>query len=527
MQDVGASSVEVRLAEIMALFALGQDNAFGQPMGAQLRSCALTAGVAEAMGFSTADRDTSYWVSLLRYIGCTGHAHEVAAVFGDDVQTRARSVSRDLSDPRDLLPEIFGHAGAGAIGLRRVRAVLAMLAGGQQFVRMNFRTGCEVGDALLERLGMPSTVREALQYTFEQWNGKGFPDGVRGSAIPLPMRLVRLCHDAEALDRVHGHEEALNIVRQRSGRLYDPDLVGTFTAVGHELLIGLDKLDPWDTALALEPPPRRTLVDGELDRALVVAADFVDLKSPFTAGHSRGVADLAATATERLGMAQVEVTAVRRAGWVHDLGRTAIPNSVWDKSEPLTRSEIDRIELHPILTEQMLRRSPGLAGIATIASLHHERVDGSGYAKRMHAAAQPMPARVLAIADRYHDLIEERAYRPALSSDRAAAEIRRRVEDGRFDADAADAVLDAAGHVRQGGTRSSRPAGLTDREVEVLRLAVQGLTMRAIGSRLGVTAKTVDAHIQHIYLKTGVSTRGALALFAIERGLMPPHSPAR
>jgi DNA-binding NarL/FixJ family response regulator len=138
-----------------------------------------------------------------------------------------------------------------------------------------------------------------------------------------------------------------------------------------------------------------------------------------------------------------------------------------------------------------------------------------------------MPARVLAIADRYHDLIEERAYRPALSSDRAAAEIRRRVEDGRFDADAADAVLDAAGHVRQGGTRSSRPAGLTDREVEVLRLAVQGLTMRAIGSRLGVTAKTVDAHIQHIYVKTGVSTRGALALFAIERGLMPPHSPAR
>jgi HD domain len=197
--------------------------------------------------------------------------------------------------------------------------------------------------------------------------------------------------------------------------------------------------------LALEPEPQTTLVDAELDRTLVVAADFIDLKSPFTAGHSRGVADLAAAATERLGMAAADVTAVRRAGWVHDLGRTAIPNSVWDKSEPLTRSEVDRIELHPILTEQMVRRSPGLAGIATIASLHHERLDGSGYAKRMQAAALPMTARVLAVADRYRDLTEERAYRPALSSDRVAAEIRRRVDDGRFDAEAADAVAAGRG----------------------------------------------------------------------------------
>jgi HD domain len=236
VRDFGGSPVEVRLAEIIALFALGQDNAFGQPMGAQLRSCVLTAGLAEAIGLSAADRDTSYWVSLLRYIGCTGHAHEVAAVFGDDIETRARSVSRDLSDPRQLLPEIFGRAGTGAVGLRRVRAVLAMLAGGQRYVTMNFRTGCDVGDALLQRLGMSDPVHDALRHTFEQWNGKGFPDGVRGTAIPVPMRLVRLCHDAEALDRIHGHDEALTIVRRRSGRLYDPDIVATFTAVGHQLL---------------------------------------------------------------------------------------------------------------------------------------------------------------------------------------------------------------------------------------------------------------------------------------------------
>ena len=527
MQDFGLRSAEVRLAEIMALFALGQDNAFGQPMGAQLGSCVLASGLAEEMALPAADRDAIYWVSLLRYIGCTGHAHEVAAVFGDDIDTRARSVSRDMSDPRDLLPEIFGHAGSGAAGLRRVQAVLAILAGGRQFVTMNFRTGCEVGDALLERLGMSDAVRDALQHTFEQWNGKGFPNGVRGPVIPLPMRLVRMCHDAAALDRLHGHAEMLEIVRRRSGRLYDPDLVAAFTAVGDELLTHLDKLDPWDAALALEPQPLATLVGEDLDRALVVAADFIDLKSPFTAGHSRGVAELAATAAQGIGMEQIDVIAVRRAGWVHDFGRTAIPNSVWDKVEPLTRADVDRIELHPILTEQMLRRCAGLAGVATIASQHHERIDGSGYAKGLDVAAQPMSARVLAVADRYHDLIEDRAYRPALSGEHAAAEIRRRVSDGKFDPDAAHAVLQAAGHSVRSRARSSHPAGLTDREIEVLRLAVQGLTLRAIASRLGITAKTADAHVQHIYAKTGVSTRGALALFAVERGLVPAQPPTR
>jgi HD-GYP domain-containing protein (c-di-GMP phosphodiesterase class II) len=249
-----------------------------------------------------------------------------------------------------------------------------------------------------------------------------------------------------------------------------------------------------------------------------VAADFIDLKSPFTVGHSRGVAELACAAAAELGLPTDEVDALRRAAWLHDFGRTAVSNAIWDKPGPLTRAERDRIELHPLLSEQMLRRSPGLSSVQAISCLHHERVDGSGYAKGVGAAAQPTVARVLAVADRYHDLVEHRAYRPALSAEQAAVEVRRRVDAGRFDAETAEAVLHAAGHSRPAD--SARPSGLTQRELEVLRLAVQGLTMRAIASKLEVSPKTVDTHIQHIYNKTGVSTRGALALFAVERGLL-------
>jgi hypothetical protein len=123
----------------------GQDNAFGQPVGSPLRNCLIATRLAEAMRLDEADRTAVYWVALLRYLGCTGHAHEVAAVFGDDVETRSRSVVKDLSDPRQLVPEILQNAGGGGTAAHRFRSVLAMLAGGRRFVEMNFRTGCEVG----------------------------------------------------------------------------------------------------------------------------------------------------------------------------------------------------------------------------------------------------------------------------------------------------------------------------------------------------------------------------------------------
>lgn len=515
----------IRLAEIVGLFALGQDNAFGQPMGAQLRGCLLACALSDELGQTAAERADVYWVALLRYVGCTGHAHEVASVFGDDVGTRARSVTKDFTNPRDLLPELLRHAGGGSAGLDRMRAVLAVLAGGRRFVEMNFRTGCEVGDALLERLGMPASVRTALAHTFEQWNGKGAPSGTRGERIPLPMRLVRLTHDAEALTRIRGVQDAIATLRRRAGHVYDPDLVPSLVGVLADAVAGIDDLDPWDAVLAAEPKPARLLDGVELEDALLVAADFIDLKSPYTAGHSRGVARLAAGAAERLQLSPTEVATIRRAGLVHDFGRTGVPNSVWDRSAPLTRSDIDRIQLHPLLSEQMLRRCPGLSAETAIAALHHERLDGTGYAKGVDGSAQPLAARVLAAADRYQDLVEERAYRAALPPAEAAAELRRRVAAGKLDGEAAEAVLQASGLPGIGPAARPRPVhpdGLTHREVQVVRLAVRGLTMRQVANRLEISVKTVDAHIQNVYGKTGVSTRGALALYAVQHGLTRP-----
>jgi HD-GYP domain-containing protein (c-di-GMP phosphodiesterase class II) len=509
----------LRLGELIAILCLGQDNAFGQPLESQMRSTLLATWLAEAMGLPADVRATTYWVAQLRYIGCTGHAHEVAMLFGDEIETRARTLVYDAANPFEVMRDVLGHAQPQRRGIARVGTVMSLLAGGRRFAEMNFRTGCEVADMIVPRLGMDDTVRQALRHTFERWNGRGMPDGTKAEAIPLPMRIVHLTHDMEAVARLRSPGDATRLAQDRAGRTYDPSLVDQFLTNADELFERLDKIDPWDEVLAAEPTPERILVGPALDEALTVAADFADLKSPYTPGHSRGVAELAAAACRHAGLGDDDVTAARRAGLLHDLGRTGIPNSIWDKPSPLTRAEVDRVELHPLLTEQMLRRSPTLATLNPIAACHHERADGTGYVKGLTAAQTAPPARILAAADRYQAMTQPRAHRPALSPTTAATELRRMAGDGHVDSDAAACVLAAAGHSAQRVPRA-HPAGLTAREVEVLGLVARGLTTKAVAAHLVISPKTVDSHIQHIYTKIGVSTRGAAALFATQHNLL-------
>lgn len=195
-----------------------------------------------------------------------------------------------------------------------------------------------------------------------------------------------------------------------------------------------------------------------------------------------------------------------------------MPNSIWDKPAALTRAEVDRVQMHPLLTEQMLRRAGALGELNPLAACHHERADGSGYFKGLGAAQFSPAARILAAADRYQAMTQERAHRPAFTPEAAAAELRRITAQGHVDHDAAECVLAAAGH--QARARSqTQPAGMTDREVEVLRLAATGLTTAEIARRLVISPKTADSHIQHIYAKIGCSTRGAAVLFALRYNL--------
>jgi HD-GYP domain-containing protein (c-di-GMP phosphodiesterase class II) len=389
-----------------------------------------------------------------------------------------------------------------------MRSVLAVLAGGKKAAEMNFRSACEVADVLAKRLDLDEDVRAALVTSFERWNGRGLPNGTRGDAIPRPMRIAQLSQELEVLARIEGIDRALAIIRRRRAKAYDPELTDLVLRDAPAWWEEVEPLDPWDAALAVAPkaPP---LDDDALHESLLVLADFSDLKSPWLGGHSRAVADLARDA----GGADAEAAAL-----VHDLGRVAVPNTVWDKPTGLTRDEHDRAESHTLVTDQLLRRVPYLADLADVACGAHERLDASGYHRRIGRAHLDDAQRIVAAADCYQAMTSDRPHRPALDRGDAARELRLMAADGGLDPDAVERVLVAAGHRRV--ARPPLPAGLTKREAEVLRLLALGLTVREVADQLVISAKTAEHHVEHIYTKIGVSTRGAAALFAIEQGIL-------
>lgn len=513
----------LRLGELVATLALAQDNAFGQPLESQLRSCLLAVWLCEAMGAPRALRDTVYWVALLRYVGCTGHAHEVATVFGDEIAIRAQTLVHDAANPEEVMRDVVAFATAAHPPEAREQVIAALHAGVHDWIKVNFSSGCEVGEMLTQRLNFGPEVRDALRHTFERWNGHGFPSNAAGETIPLAMRIVHLSHDMEAIARLFSPARAIEAARERRDRTYDPALADLFVAHGGAWLARLTALEPWDAVLALEPTPHRLLEGNALDAALEVAADFIDLKSPYMAGHSRRCAEVCMEAARTLGWSAVAVTQLRRAALVHDFGTTAVPNSIWDKPGTLTRAEFDRVELHPMLTEQMLRRSPALEVLNPIAAAHHEKNDGTGYHKRLRVDATNLAAALLAAADVYVGLITERADRQAFTPDDAATELRRLAAQNVLEPRAAQAVLGATGHSDTANSRPRRArhaGGLSSREVEVLNLAAKGFTTRQIAERLFISPKTADHHIQHVYTKIGVSTRAAAALWAMQNEMV-------
>ena len=182
----------------------------------------------EAAGFERALRETVYWVALLRYVGCTGHAHEVATVFGDEIAIRAQTLVHDAANPAEVMRDVVAFATAGRAPEEREQIVLMIQKGAREWAVHNFASGCEVGDMLVRRLDFGPAVRDALRFTFERWNGNGYPTGASGEAIPLAMRVVHLSHDMEAIGRLFSPAKALDAARERRDRTYDPKLADLF-----------------------------------------------------------------------------------------------------------------------------------------------------------------------------------------------------------------------------------------------------------------------------------------------------------
>jgi HD-GYP domain-containing protein (c-di-GMP phosphodiesterase class II)/DNA-binding CsgD family transcriptional regulator len=514
----------VRRAEIIACLSLATDLAMGQGVGRGLKSCLLGVRLGRLLGLVGEELREIYYHSLLRFIGCNAETYALAALFGDEIDFRREFALVDAGDGPTILRLVARHvrgARAGAPFRERTWGVLRAVLAAKGESAAVIEGHCEVAERLADRLGFGAGVIRNLGQIYERWDGRGLPQGLKGEAVAIAVRAVNLCQDALVLAEAHGADGALGIVRERGGKAYDPRMADALCR--SELLAGVGGDASWEEVLDFEPEPQTALSPSELDAACLAIADFTDIKTPYALGHSRAVAALAAAAVRRAGLPQADAVDLYRAGLVHDVGQVAVPAAIFVKAGPLAEPERERMRLHTYYTERVLARPAPLAKLAAIAGRHHERLDGTGYHRGARGQELSLPARILAAAEAYRAMTEERPYRAALSPEQAAAALRSDVRAGRFDGEAVDAVLDAAGQ-RVAEKRKSFAAGLTSREIEVLRLVARGHSAKEMARRLGISAKTVDNHVQNLYGKIGVSTRAGATLFAIEHGLTGPEA---
>ena len=504
-------------AELLAALSVAIDLGLGQPAEHMLRAAMIATRLADRLGLSDAQRDCVYYTTLIMWVGCHADSHEYARWFGDDIAVRHDSYLVDWSG-LPYLRFLVSNVGRGQSLAQRLAIMATLFANARGQLSRLIHSHCTSAALLADRIGLGPDVQAALAFAFERYDGGGLPTGAHGDQIPIQMRVAQLAEMVEVHHRASGVDGAVAMARSRRGGQFDPHVVDVFVAHAEAILSGPPPGDAWAAALREAPDRDQRLDPQGLDALLVAFGDFVDLKCPFTLGHSRAVARLAGDAALVAGVDDDAATLTRRAGHVHDLGRIGVSNQIWSKPGTLSAAEFERVRLHPYLTVRILNQVPGLARLAEVAGNHHECLDGSGYPRGLGASALGLPDRVLAAAVSYQSACEPRPYREELTPAAAARRLRDRVVAGELDPVAVEAVLHAAGQPAR--RPNLRPGGLTPREIEVLCLVARGASNKQIAASLVISEKTARNHVERTYAKIGVSNRIGASMYALQHGLV-------
>ena len=511
--DVGTT----RRIDLIAALSIAIDLGLGQPAEHVLRSAVIATKLADRLGLSREQRDTTFHTTLVMWIGCHADSHEYVRWFGDDIEVKREAYLVDWAG-LPYMRFLMGNIAHGAPLPQRIKLIAELLRDPRGQMGALVHSHCTSASLLAAEIGLSARVQEVLAATFERFDGDGGPRGLAGDELPIEMRVAQVADLVEVHERTYGLGGAEHLVRMRRGGQFDPEVVDAFLADPSSLLDRPGGVSPWEAALAEAPDRDRHLTSAELDRMFIAIGDFVDLKCPFTLGHSRAVAHLAAQAAVHLGLEADQVDAVRRAGHVHDIGRIGCSSRIWESADELSAAHWERVRLHPYLTGRILERVSGLADVSRIAMNHHEQPDGGGYPRGLDAASLPLPDRLLAAAVAYESALEPRPYRAAMTPREAAHRLEDRARSGALDLLAVNGVLAVAGHAT--AKTAARDDRLSSREVEILVHVAQGQSNRQIAQRFTLSEKTVRNHVERIYGKIGVSNRIGASFYALENGLV-------
>ena len=420
-QTISYNDAALILSEVISALTFALDLTENAVPGHSLRTCLLGMRLAEAISLPEDELDDLYYALLLKDIGCADNVTRLSQIMGADNRGpwALSGLEGDFgSDPmllervwREVLP---GVPLPGDIG--RLAGMKARL-GQTDIDEIEHHRGAET----MRHLSMSQATIEAVANLNERWDGSGTPDGKRGQQIP---RLARICAVAQTIDAFateHGSEIALRMLRARRGTWFDPEIVRAAQLL-HTSGRLWPQCDPRDVeatraeVLRLDPGVSSSLTSERVDRICEAFGNVVDAKSPFTYNHSLGVTEVAVAIATELGLLPERVSLVRRAAFLHDIGKLAVPNHILDKRGRLEAREWAVITRHPRISGSILQRVSAFRELASLAAEHHERLDGSGYPFGLRAEHLSIESRVIAMADCYAAMAENRPYRPGLDA---------------------------------------------------------------------------------------------------------------
>jgi putative nucleotidyltransferase with HDIG domain len=409
--------MELRLSEVLSGLSHALDITEGQPRGHAERSCVIGMRLVTDLGLDDATRSTAFYALLLKDAGCSSNASKVAALFGaDDAVVKSSRRLTDTSSRPQAVVHLLRTAAPGQSPLTKAQHVAAVLRFGSEGARSLVAMRCERGAAVARAIGLGELVARAILDVDEHWDGRGYPAGTAGDEISLVGRVLCLAQTAEVFWRRGGPSAACAIARERRGSWFDPELVDALLPLEHDDEFWHSVEIP--AVSGLEPPDRVLIADrGRLDLVAEAFASVIDAKSPYTARHSEGVAEIAFALARVLEVAPEDRPTLRRAALLHDIGKLGVSNRILDKPGPLTEAEREVVRRHPGWSREILTRVTAFGELARIAGSHHERLDGSGYPSALTAEDLDLPCRILAVADVAEALGADRPYRDALSPD--------------------------------------------------------------------------------------------------------------
>lgn len=513
--NTGAGN-QLRVAELISALSLALDIGLGLPVETLLRGALVSSRLAKVAGFSGAECRAAYYLPLVSMVGCTTTSTSDGAMMGDELGA-AELMWADKADGRAMMPILWRTVGQDRQTLGRAALIGKMFYfGASGGVAAQHAMHCEAARILSERLGLDAETCLGVLHNNERWDGKGTPNAVAGEAITRPARAMHIGMLAAHCYMDGGVEHALAVIEKRSGKEFDPALVKVIRSESPHIFADLSSGNIRDMVLAEEPGSPLTIGAEATDTAFAAIADFADFKTPHMLGHSRRVANVAEAAAKACSLPHAELTLLRHAGHVHDIGRVGVQAAIWMKRGTLSSGDRERVRLHTYLTERVFADSPLLKSVGALGALHHERLDGSGYHRGLQGAALSAPARILAVANALCALTEARPHRPTHTEAEAAKILNDEAKAGKLDGRAVDAVLSGQG--QKPHARRTAAVSLSDREMEVLRLVARQHSNKDIARTLGISPKTVERHITHVYDKLGVISRAGATLHASENG---------